>query len=130
MIAEEVESDALAALVINVMRGTLKACAVKAPGFGSERRKAMLQDIAVLTGAQLISDELGLTLAKARPADLGRARRVEVGKDDTAHRRRGRRGRDRGAHRQHPPRARQSRERLRARSSSTSASPGSPAAWR
>ena len=82
VIAEEVESDALAALVINVMRGTLKACAVKAPGFG-ERRKAMLQDIAVLTGTQLISDELGLTLAKARLADLGRARRVEVGKDDT-----------------------------------------------
>ncbi len=82
VIAEEVESDALATLVINTMRGTLKTCAVKAPGFG-DRRKAMLQDIAVLTGGAVVSDELGLTLAKARLADLGRARRVEVGKDDT-----------------------------------------------
>jgi len=82
VIAEEVESDALATLVINVIRGTIKACAVKAPGFG-ERRKAMLQDIAVLTGGKVVSDEVGLTLAKARLADLGRARRVEVGKDDT-----------------------------------------------
>jgi len=82
VIAEEIESDALATLVINTMRGTIKTCAVKAPGFG-DRRKAMLQDIAVLTGGTVISDELGLTLAKARLADLGRARRVEVGKDDT-----------------------------------------------
>jgi len=82
VVAESVESDALATLVINVIRGTIKACAVKAPGFG-ERRKAMLQDIAVLTGGKVVSDEVGLTLAKARLADLGRARRVEVGKDDT-----------------------------------------------
>ncbi len=82
VVAEEVESEALATLVINTMRGTLKTCAVKAPGFG-DRRKAMLQDIAVLTGARLVSDEVGLTLAKAGLADLGRARRVEVGKDDT-----------------------------------------------
>jgi chaperonin GroEL len=82
VIAEEVESDALATLVINTIRGTIKTCAVKAPGFG-DRRKAMLQDIAVLTGGTVVSDELGLTLAKARLADLGRARRVEVGKDDT-----------------------------------------------
>jgi len=68
--------------VINTVRGTLKTCAVKAPGFG-ERRKALLQDIAVLTGGQVISEELGLTLAKARLSNLGRARRVEVGKDDT-----------------------------------------------
>ncbi|WP_298828443.1 chaperonin GroEL [uncultured Piscinibacter sp.] len=82
VIAEEVESDALATLVINTIRGTLKTCAVKAPGFG-DRRKAMLQDIAVLTGGQVVSDELGLTLAKARLSNLGRAKRVEVGKDDT-----------------------------------------------
>ncbi|MDP1899731.1 MAG: chaperonin GroEL [Rubrivivax sp.] len=82
VVAEEIESDALATLVINTMRGTLKTCAVKAPGFG-DRRKALLQDIAVLTGGTVISDELGLTLAKAGLADLGRARRVEVGKEDT-----------------------------------------------
>ncbi len=82
VIAEEIESEALAALVINTIRGTIKTCAVKAPGFG-DRRKAMLQDIAVLTGGTVISDEIGLTLAKARLADLGRARRVEVGKEDT-----------------------------------------------
>jgi chaperonin GroEL len=77
VVAEEIESDALATLVINQVRGTLKACAVKAPGFG-DRRKAMLQDIAVLTGGTVIGDELGPPLAKARLADLGRARRVEV----------------------------------------------------
>jgi chaperonin GroEL len=82
VVAEEIESEALATLVLNTIRGTVKACAVKAPGFG-DRRKAMLQDIAVLTGGQVVSDELGLTLAKARLADLGRARRVEVGKDTT-----------------------------------------------
>jgi len=82
VIAEDIDSEALATLVINTMRGTLKTCAVKAPGFG-DRRRAMLQDIAVLTGGTLVSDELGLSLAKARLADLGRARRVEVGKDDT-----------------------------------------------
>jgi chaperonin GroEL len=82
VVAEEIESEALATLVVNTLRGTVKACAVKAPGFG-DRRKAMLQDVAVLTGGQVISDELGLTLATARLADLGRARRVEVGKDST-----------------------------------------------
>lgn len=82
VIAEDIDSEALATLVINTVRGTLKTCAVKAPGFG-ERRKALLQDIAVLTGGKVISEELGLTLAKARLSDLGRARRVEVGKDDT-----------------------------------------------
>lgn len=82
VVAEDIDSEALATLVINTMRGTLKACAVKAPGFG-DRRKAMLQDIAVLTGGTVISDELGLTLAKAKLADLGRAKRVEVGKEDT-----------------------------------------------
>lgn len=82
VVAEEIESEALATLVVNTIRGTLKACAVKAPGFG-DRRKAMLQDIAVLTGGRVIGDELGLALAKATLADLGRVRRAEIGKDDT-----------------------------------------------
>ena len=82
VIAEDVDADALATLVVNSIRGVVKTCAVKAPGFG-DRRKAMLQDIAVLTGASVISAELGLSLAKAKPENLGRARRVEVGKDST-----------------------------------------------
>lgn len=82
VVAEDIDSDALAALVLNTIRGTIRACAVKAPGFG-DRRKAMLQDMAVLTGGQVVSDELGLALSKVRLADLGRARRVEVGKDNT-----------------------------------------------
>ena len=82
VIAEEIDSDALATLVINTIRGTFKTCAVKAPGFG-DRRKAMLQDIAVLTGGTVVSDEVGLTLEKAKLTDLGRAKRVEVGKEDT-----------------------------------------------
>ncbi|MEY3252418.1 MAG: hypothetical protein RL227_1391 [Pseudomonadota bacterium] len=82
VVAEEVEGEALATLVLNTLRGTFRACAVKAPGFG-DRRKALLQDMAVLTGGVVISEEAGLTLAKAQLGDLGRARRVEVGKDDT-----------------------------------------------
>lgn len=82
VIAEEVESDALATLVVNTIRGTFKTCAVKAPGFG-DRRKAMLQDIAVLTGGSMVSDETGLALAKTTLAQLGRARRVEIGKEST-----------------------------------------------
>jgi chaperonin GroEL len=82
VIAEEVESEALATLVVNTIRGTFKSCAVKAPGFG-DRRKAMLQDIAVLTGGSLVSDELGLKLEKTSMASLGRARRIEVGKETT-----------------------------------------------
>jgi chaperonin GroEL len=82
VIAEEVEGEALAALVVNSLRGVLKACAVKAPGFG-DRRKAMLEDIAVLTGAHVISEELGLTLERASLDDLGRAKRVEIDKDAT-----------------------------------------------
>jgi len=82
VIAEDIDSEALATLVINTLRGTIKTCAVKAPGFG-DRRKAMLQDIAVLTGAGVVSDELGLSLAKVKLADLGHARRIEVGKDET-----------------------------------------------
>ena len=82
VIAEEVEADALATLVVNSIRGVIKTCAVKAPGFG-DRRKAMLQDMAVLTGGQVIAAEAGLTLEKATMAHMGRARRVEVDKDST-----------------------------------------------
>ena len=82
LIAEDVDADALATLVVNSVRGVIKTCAVKAPGFG-DRRKAMLQDMAVLTGGAVISGELGLTLAKATLAQLGRARRVEIDKDST-----------------------------------------------
>jgi chaperonin GroEL len=82
VIAEEVEGEALATLVVNSLRGIIKACAVKAPGFG-DRRKAMLEDIAILTGGQVIAEEAGRTLEKALTEDLGRAKRVEVDKDDT-----------------------------------------------
>jgi chaperonin GroEL len=81
-IAEEIESEALATLIVNQMRGVLKSVAVKAPGFG-DRRKAMLQDIAVLTSGQLISEELGIKLEQVTLAQLGRARRVVVDKDNT-----------------------------------------------
>jgi chaperonin GroEL len=82
VIAEEVEADALATLVVNALRGVIKTCAVKAPGFG-DRRKAMLQDIALVTGGTVVSPEVGLTLEKARPEHLGRARRVVVDKEST-----------------------------------------------
>jgi chaperonin GroEL len=81
IVAEEVEGEALATLIINHIRGGLKACAVRAPGFG-DRRKAMLQDIAVLTAGQVISEELGLKLENATVAQLGRAKRVVVDKDN------------------------------------------------
>jgi chaperonin GroEL len=82
IVAEDVESEALATLVVNVLRGVLRTCAVKAPGFG-DRRKAMLEDIAVLTGGKVVAGEAGLKLENVKLADLGRARRVEVDKDDT-----------------------------------------------
>ena len=82
IVAEDVEGEALATLVVNNMRGILKTVAVKAPGFG-DRRKAMLEDIAVLTGGQVIAEELGLTLEKVTLKDLGQAKRVEVNKDNT-----------------------------------------------
>ncbi len=82
VIAEDLDNDSLAALVINTMRGTLRTCAVKAPGFG-DRRKAMVQDIAVLTGGKVVSDEVGLTLAKLTLADLGHATRAEISKEAT-----------------------------------------------
>ena len=82
LVAEDVEGEALATLVVNNLRGILKTAAVKAPGFG-DRRKAMLEDIAILTGGTVIAEELGLTLEKATLKDLGKAKRVEVAKEDT-----------------------------------------------
>ena len=82
VIAEDVDSDSLAALVINTIRGTLRTCAVKAPGFG-DRRKAMVRDIAVLTGGTVVSDEVGLTLGKVKLSDLGHATRAEITKENT-----------------------------------------------
>jgi chaperonin GroEL len=82
IVAEEVEGEALATLVVNNLRGILKTCAVKAPGFG-DRRKAMLEDIAILTGGTVIAEEVGLTLEKATLKDLGQAKRVEVAKEET-----------------------------------------------
>ncbi len=82
VIAEEVEGEALATLVVNTLRGVIKSCAVKAPGFG-DRRKAMLEDIAILTGGAVIAEEAGLTLEKAQPANLGHAKRVVIDKDET-----------------------------------------------
>jgi chaperonin GroEL len=82
IVAEEVEGEALATLVVNKIRGTLSVCAVKAPGFG-DRRKAMLEDMAILTGGQVISEELGLKLENVTLKDLGRAKKVVVDKDNT-----------------------------------------------
>ena len=82
IIAEDVEGEALATLVVNNIRGILKAVAVKAPGFG-DRRKAMLQDIAILTGGTVIAEEVGLSLEKATLEDLGQAKRIEIGKENT-----------------------------------------------
>ena len=82
IVAEEVEGEALATLVVNNIRGILKTCAVKAPGFG-DRRKAMLEDMAILTGGTVISEELGLKLENVTLKDLGRAKRIEVQKENT-----------------------------------------------
>jgi chaperonin GroEL len=82
IIAEDVDGEALATLVVNNIRGILKTVAVKAPGFG-DRRKAMLEDIAILTGGTVIAEEVGLTLEKATLADMGQAKRIEVGKENT-----------------------------------------------
>ena len=82
IVAEDIEGEALATLVVNNIRGILKTVAVKAPGFG-DRRKAMLEDIAILTGGQVIAEEVGLTLEKVTLAELGQAKRIEVGKENT-----------------------------------------------
>ena len=82
LIAEDVEGEALATLVVNSIRGIVKVCAVKAPGFG-DRRKAMLQDMAILTGATVISEEVGLTLEKATLNELGTAKKIQISKEET-----------------------------------------------
>jgi len=82
IIAEDIDGEALATLVVNNIRGILKTCAVKAPGFG-DRRKAMLEDIAILTGGTVIAEELGLKLENVKLEDLGQAKRIEVGKENT-----------------------------------------------
>ncbi|MDH5255335.1 MAG: chaperonin GroEL [Gammaproteobacteria bacterium] len=82
VVAEDVEGEALATLVVNTIRGIVKVCAVKAPGFG-DRRKAMLQDMAILTGGQVIAEEVGLSLEKARLEDLGKAKKVVIDKENT-----------------------------------------------
>ena len=82
LIAEDIEGEALAALVVNKIRGTLNVCAVKAPGFG-DRRKAMLEDIAILTGGRCITEDLGIKLENVQISDLGQAKSIKVDKENT-----------------------------------------------
>merc|ERR1712187_217215 len=82
IIAEDIEGEALATLVVNNMRGIVKVCAVKTPGFG-DRRKSMLEDIAILTNSQVISEDVGLNLSSSKIEDLGSAKKITVNKENT-----------------------------------------------
>ena len=128
IICEEVEGEALATLVINKLRGTFKCCAVKAPGYG-DRRKAMLEDIAVLTGGRAIFEDLGIQLENVQLKDLGKCKKVKIDKDNTRHHRRRRQeGRHPGPRRLDPARAREIDQRLRQGKAVANGSPSCRAA--
>ena len=130
IIAEDIEGEALATLVVNKLRGGLKVAAVKAPGFG-DRRKAMLQDVAILTGGQVISEELGMKLENVGLDMLGKARKITITKDETTDRRRRRREvRDRGPGRADPRDRSRTRPRTTTRRSCRSGWRSSPAVLR